>query len=350
VLFVFESPGAWTRYRCDHQAEQLAVGGLSCDVVQADTLELATAIEHYDVFVLYRVPWTDAVGEFLSRAHARERPVVFDTDDLVFEPAFTPYLAFLSTWSEDDRRGQAERFDGYRRTLEACGRATVSTEPLAEFARRHAENVTVAFNRVSKEMVRRANAALAARPRRRAGLTIAYLSGTRTHDRDFLEAADAVLWALESHPDARFLAVGKLELDERFAERAPQVERMSLQPWESLPAVLAGIDINLAPLEPDNPITACKSCAKYLEAGLLGVPTIASPRPDFCRVIEHGRNGLLAEGVGEWKDALRRLIETADERREVGANALADVRTHHTTSVRAASLVAALGLTPSAHE
>jgi glycosyltransferase involved in cell wall biosynthesis len=344
ALFVFESPGPWTRYRCDHQAEQLAICGGTSDVVQADRLRLADAVDHYDVFVLYRVGWSNDVEGLVEAAAAGRKTVVFETDDLVFEPELTHHLAFLASWSDEERAGQVARFAAYRRTLEACGRAIVSTEPLAWFAERHVEEVDVLANAVSHDMIERADAVLASTSRRRSAkdVTIAYLSGTRTHDRDFLEAADAVLWALDTYPDVRFVAAGKLQLDERFDEWGSRVERVPLRPFEALPDLLATVDINLAPLEPDNPIAACKSCAKYLEGGLLRVPTIASPRPDFSRVIEHGVNGLLAETPAEWRDAVRRLIDAADERRELGAAAHADVRANHTTAARATSFAAAL--------
>jgi glycosyltransferase involved in cell wall biosynthesis len=337
VLFVFDQPGAWTRYRSDHQAEALRFAGLACDLVQADTVDLLDAVGHYDRFVLNRVEWTDDLAVFCDRARAAGATLIFDTDDLVFEPELIHHFAVFDGWPESELLLEVAKLDRYRRTLDACDGATVTTEPLREHALRHAENVDVVPNAVSEDMVRHADDALA----RVAGtggdaVTIGYLSGTRTHARDFLEAADAVLWALATYPHVRFQAVGKLHLDERFDRFAGRVERMPLRPWQALPTLLRGIDINLAPLERANPVTECKSCVKYLEAALGGVPTVASPRPDFVRVIDNGLNGLLAESPGEWRDALGRLIESSSERREVGERAAEETRREHTTMARAA--------------
>jgi glycosyltransferase involved in cell wall biosynthesis len=341
VLFVFDEPGAWTRYRCDHQGEQLSFLGMSSDIVQSSRLDLAAAVDHFDTFVLNRVEWSDEIAVFADRARSQDRTVIFDTDDLLFEPTFDQHFAFYDDRGEDERRAWSEKLARYQATLRASDGAIVTTEPLQQHARRYSERVEVVYNAVSEEMVRLADKSLARR-RTDGEVRIAYLSGTRTHNRDFLEAADAVLWALEEYPDARFLAVGKLDLDARFDRFGPQVERIPIQPWEMLPKLLARIDVNLAPLERDNPFAACKSCVKYLEAGLLGVPTIASAQPDFVRVIEPGRNGLLADSPPEWQEALRQLIESAVLRDEIGTAAHADVRRHHTTKTRARLLAEVL--------
>ena len=338
VLFVFEHPGPWARYRCDHQAEQLEFLGGTADVVQLEHVDLPTTVDHYDCFVLNRVPWSEEVATFVDLAHERKRQVLYDTDDLNFDATLERYFAFLDGWPEEDRRRQAERFAGYRRTLEASDGAIVSTQPLAEQAARVVSRVGVAHNAVSEEMVGRADEALAAE-RGRDATTIAYLSGTRTHDRDFLEAADAVLAALRADRKLRLLIVGKLQLDSRFDRFAKQIERLPLQPWDSLPRVIrTRVDVNLAPLEPENLVTDCKSCVKYLEAALVGVPTIASPRPDFRRAIEDGRNGFLADDATAWHDRLQALIASPELRRDLGAAAYEDVRRNHTTRVSAPRL------------
>src|SRR5206468_2146962 len=47
VLFVYDEPGAWTRYRCEHGAEELRLLGVACDVVEAARVDLSAAVDRY---------------------------------------------------------------------------------------------------------------------------------------------------------------------------------------------------------------------------------------------------------------------------------------------------------------
>ncbi|OAI55372.1 hypothetical protein AYO48_03795 [Gaiella sp. SCGC AG-212-M14] len=349
ILFVFDEPHAGTRYRSGHQSEQLGLLGASFDLVQSTRIDLAAAVDHYAFFILNRVEWTEKVAAFVERARVHDKRVIFDTDDLIFEPELSRHFAFLEGWPERGRKLEIEKLARYGRTLEACEGATVSTQPLGEHVARRTEPVGVVFNSVSEEMVRLAEGALrnSHGPSGSSEVNIAYFSGTRTHQRDFLEAADAIIWALDEYPDTRFLAVGKLDVDDRFARFGSRVTRVPIQPWQALPQLLCEVDINLAPLERNNPVTECKSCVKYLEAGLLGVPTVASPNPDFVRAMQGGQTGLLAADSSGWREALAKLIESSALRRELGALAREDVLQNHTTRARAPLLgttLARLGL------
>jgi glycosyltransferase involved in cell wall biosynthesis len=128
----------------------------------------------------------------------------------------------------------------------------------------------------------------------------------------------------------RFVCAGFLELDSRFDRFGDRVERVPWQPWQFLPDLQARSDVNLAPLAP-TPFNECKSCVKYLEAALVEVPTIASPRSEFVRVIQPGQNGLLADSGDAWREALGHLVEDARIRVEIGRTARADVLERHTT-------------------
>ena len=174
-------------------------------------------------------------------------------------------------------------------------------------------------------------------------MTIAYLSGTRSHDRDFLSAADGLIRALDECPGARLVTVGPVALDARFHRFGDRVEQWPLRPWAKTSQGCWPQLTSTSPrLEPHNQFTEAKSCIKYLEAGLVGVPTIASPRSEFRRVISHGVNGLLAETPDQWCDALRSLIDSAELRRQLGQQARAEVLQNHTTAAAARDYYAAL--------
>jgi GT2 family glycosyltransferase len=341
ALFVSAEPADPKRYRCDHQAEQLAMLGVSVDVKRADEVRWGDIADRYGLFVLHRVAFDEALKWFIGVARRKGKRVIFDTDDLVFDPdALHAHFAGLEHLDASERRALERRVAKSYETLRSADAVTTSTEPLAELARRLNDRVAVTPNTASTAMVEQADAALA---RREEGepddaVTIAYMSGTPTHDRDFLEAADAVRTVLEELEFTRLLVVGDLRLGREFATLRERIRQVSFQPWYRLPEILAGVHVNLAPLERGNPFTEAKSSIKYLEAGLLAVPTVASPRSDFRRVIEHGRNGLLADTPEEWRAALDEIVSSPDRRRTIGAAAYEDVRVNHTTYAWARSL------------
>jgi glycosyltransferase involved in cell wall biosynthesis/SAM-dependent methyltransferase len=339
VLYLSGCPGDAFRYRAEHQVQELDLAGATADSALIGEFDTRSALDGYAAIVLHRVPWDRLIEGLVSHAERCGIPVLFDTDDLVFEPDAAPYVAALVDMDMNERALFLNGLARYRRTLSAVSAATVSTESLAEAAAGIVGRVAIAPNAVSDEMVRGADVARFSRRTPDATrLAIAYFSGTATHNRDFLEAADAVLWALATYPSLRFIAVGHLALDSRFDSFGKRVERIPLQPWRDLPQILAGVDVNLAPLEPDNPFTEAKSCLKYLEAGLLSVPTIASPRRDFARVMRHGENGLFADTAEAWKAALATLLDSAEIRQRIGMRAHEDVIAHHTTRARARPL------------
>jgi glycosyltransferase involved in cell wall biosynthesis len=343
VLYLSGCPGDSFRYRCEHQSAGLMLAGGTADNALVGSIDLASACDRYAAFVLHRVRWDEEIARLVDHARAEGKPVIFDTDDLVYEHHAIPFIDALTHLDEVLRNAFADALVDFRRTLFEVGAASVSTETLRESAAQLVRSVVTIPNVVSEEMVRMATQARASRGTRETPeVVVAYLSGTPTHDSDFLEAADAVLWALERYENVRFMAVGYLRLDDRFDGFADRVERIPFLPWQDLPKLMAGVDINLAPLEAGNPFTEAKSCLKYLEAGLLGVPTLASPRHDFARVIRQGENGLLAETPEEWRDALRRLIEAPQQRASIGANAFDDVHRNRTARACARSQHTAL--------
>jgi len=348
VLFISGCPGDAKRYRADHQAEQLLLLGVSADVAIYGEIDLAWAMRSYGYFVLHRVPFGGDVDAFVRDARRSGRTVIFDTDDWVFDPASMPHVAALDDMRPDERDLYLRGLERYRATMLRCDAALVSTEPLARRAGELLGQVVVHPNVASREMLslaaraRRMREVRAASVRNGGEVVLAYLSGTPTHRRDFAEAESALLWVMERYPAVRLLTVGHIDVRDVFGRFGARHSHLPLMPWQQLFELMAEVDVNLAPLERRNPFTECKSSIKYLEAALVGVPTIATPLSDFQRVIESERNGILADSKEAWRDGLRQLVESRSLREALGARALEEALAHQSTTRAAPDLFSKL--------
>jgi O-antigen biosynthesis protein len=341
-LFVSGPGGSANRYRCVHQAEALAFAGRSVDLAYRDTIDqLARAAKHYDCIVLYRVPWDAGVGALIEAASEEGCRIISDVDDLVFDPDRLGLIDARSGMIPDERRLFDDSVAGLRLTLERSDGVVVSTDSLVNHAASVNGNLAISYNLVSDVMVEAAErVCTSARPSVET-VTFAYLSGTPTHQADFQEVDDALMWMLEQYPRSRVMIVGFLDIDSKLARYGERVWTIGYRSWRELPALLAEhVDVNLAPLQSNNEFVDSKSCLKYLEAALVSVPTIASPSTDFLRVISHGANGMLASGEEQWHAALAALMDP-EVRHSLGQAARRNVLEHHTTRVGGARVVTA---------
>src|SRR5690606_18354725 len=110
-------------------------------------------------------------------------------------------------------------------------------------------------------------------------------------------------------PDVELWLGGLLEPGPGVAALGRRLVRTPMRPWWELPDVLRDVDVNLAPLAPGGRFNEAKSAIKWLEAALVGTPTIATPTQPFREAIEPGVTGLLATTHDEWVEALGRLVD-----------------------------------------
>ena len=344
-LFVTGESGACRRYRCDYQAEEMRLLDLPCRVSDVGEIDLLRALDHFDLFVAYRVEWDYGFDAFVALARRARKPVIYDTDDLVLDPEAPEFVR----WVARAVPFRARWFREYGRRLYAavslCDYVTVSTDPLAERVRRvfPSKKVFVNRNAMGREMVALSEDTSECKS---GEPVITYLSGSATHDIDFLECAPAVARILDEFPDVRLLVAGELELPAYFEQYGRRVERHGTVPWQELGELHRRTWVNLAPLEIDSAFTACKSALKYFESGLYGVPTVASDMPAFDRDIEDGANGFLCRDTDAWYGKIKRLLLDNDLRRRMGAEARARVLANYTTEARAANLGAILAEIP----
>ncbi|KQR16693.1 glycosyltransferase [Cellulomonas sp. Leaf334] len=323
VLFVTGINGAPLRYRVQLAAEALRTRGATPLVRHYRDPELTELVDRADAVVLYRVPATVQTLELIERVRARPRvvPVLFDVDDLIVDPSLRGSVHGLDVLSEAEQDLWWHGVARYRTTLEAADLYVGSTQLLCERVgdltglptRRFANGVGRAMAQVSERA--------AAAPRAPGPLRIGYFSGTTTHDADWAQVEPAVLDVMRARPDVELWLGGHLVPTPALDEMGERVRRQPMVPWYELPRLLRDVDVNLAPLVPGSVFNESKSAIKWLEAAMVGTPTIATPTQPFAEVIEHGRTGLLASDADEWAAALARLLDDDAERAALGRRA-----------------------------
>lgn len=315
--------GQSPRYRAFWPAEALRRAGVEARCVPWPRCRRAD-LEWADVTVFERPanafarpwwrdwPWPTAglrrrrLAALWEAARARG-PVGYDLDDLVFVPGHERGRPDIAAWQ-----------------VEHLGRADfllTSTEALRAHLREFNGRVEVVPNCLDAA----AFGAPGPRPGRRP-VRLGWACGA-THREDeplFLEIAEAlaarrrgeiafVLWGAPSESAVR-----------RLARSPAPVHTLPMCVWTEGPLRWTEFDINLIPLA-DTPLNACKSAVHWLEGSVVGLPSVASAVGEFASVIAHGETGLLARSVGEWVEAVERLIDGPQERRAVAERARAAV-------------------------
>ena len=356
VLFVIpgSTDAASARYRCGHLAQALALRGHHADCVSA-TESAAIGIRH-DVVVLHRIGWSGAGQRLVNAARRAGAAVVYGADDLIFEPEYAYQMGLAHP--DDPTRYHFHRREGDEtlRCLLQTDAVLVSTEFLAARAR-HAfacENVTEKPVRVLRNFVSREILSLSSEARERRGIgfppaspegdavVLGYLSGSPTHDADLAALAPVLASVFERHAAARLLVVGPVALPPVLqpAAASGRISRHPFVPWRDLPALLSGIDINLAPLDTTRVFNHAKSEVKFLEAGAVFRPTIASAAVGFAEGVRDGHDCVLVHNATDWLTALEPLLTDRVLGEEIGAQARAGVEARATTDAVADDVAA----------
>lgn len=80
-----------------------------------------------------------------------------------------------------------------------------------------------------------------------------------------------------------------------------------------------------------NVFCEAKSELKFFEAGIVGVPTVASATRPYAEAITDGVDGFVASGDEEWFLKLSRLVEDEKLRKEMGEKARQTALARYTT-------------------
>jgi glycosyltransferase involved in cell wall biosynthesis len=321
--------------------------GIPCTVINWWQLaDAQSALQTHTLAILYRVPGTKEVLALIEDATRLGVETIWEVDDLIFDAALYGQNTNLATLKPALRRHLLEGATLNRRAMLATDRTIASTTVLSALMRvatgKPSDVVENALDVETLSAAKEARRAAAARldaacAGRR--IVIVYGSGTLTHDVDFAVAAPAILRLLREDPRIVLRIVGELTLGAAFVTFKERIERVASTNFKAYLALLATADIAIAPLE-DTVFNNAKSNIKLIEAAVVGLPAVCSPRREFRDCVEHGVDGFLAETDDEWFDALRTLAGDAVLRARIAGASSARILARYAPSAIATSQVA----------
>lgn len=304
-LFVAEYISFSSRYRVEHTREQLLLEGIGSDFVELKDID-SISINKYNTVIIYRCTKYKMVEKMIKKAHDYSIKVYYDIDDFVFNYNEIKDLDFLvnekgvqfKTYSE-------EIYD----TMKLCDGYITSTETLANEIRKSFPNkeVSVNRNRPSMEMKLLSEKARKEVKKDENKVILGYFSGSKTHDGDFEIISDIILEILKENDNVYLMTVGAIELNKKFETVKNKLIHHDFVNWKQLPELIASIDINLMPLE-DTLFHRCKSENKWMEALLVGVPTIATFNEELAMVMCDKESAYLCKSKKDWYENLNFLI------------------------------------------
>ncbi|MCK6211779.1 glycosyltransferase [Georgenia sp. EYE_87] len=323
VLFVVGIQGAPLRYRAQLPAEALRMLGITAQVRHYRDPALPRLVEDADAVVLYRVPATNQILDLVATAHSRKDPVpvLFDVDDLIFDPGLESEVHGLTALDANERtlwwRGVAR----YRTTMEVADVFVGSTDQLCSHATAVSGLPAYRYDNGVGVLLAQASDAALARARTPGPLRIGYFSGTTTHDADWAAVEPAVLAVMAARPHVELWLGGHLRTTDALDAVADRVRRLPFVPWHELPGLLRDVDVCLAPLTDGSRFNEAKSAIKWLESALVETAVVASPTQPFREAIDHGRTGFLATDEAAWREGIGILLDDAALRRRIGTQA-----------------------------
>lgn len=317
-------------YRVQQKLDMLeAVGWQAAWLPWSDIERVRREMHFHDVVILYRVPGFEAVLSLIRYAASINKLLIYDLDDLVFdrdqlERKFSGNRGQLSLKVYRELLSGAEL---YRRAISLVPFCLVSTESLRQQVERiEGVRAFVLPNGVSSDLAALSRTPRAERDRGR--VNVFYGSGTRTHDADFQLVSPVLQQLLSEHPEMHLVIAGPVVPGPGFERFPDRVSTLDFLDYACYLDVLAHADINVAPLEP-GPFADCKSEIKWIEAGMLGLPSVVSRTRTYEDVIDPGNTGFIADSREDWKQILSALINDGELRHRVGSSARSHIEKNY---------------------
>lgn len=162
------------------------------------------------------------------------------------------------------------------------------------------------------------------RTKSKPGIRIGW-SGGASHDEDLRIIEPIIPKIVKANPSVRFVMIHGVPYSMREINGVKHVRKFAR--IDRYPQHIADQDWDIAmgPLV-DNSFNRSKSNLRWLEAGALGIPTVASDVGHFASTVHHGVDGFLASNADEFENFLQILISDRKLRKRIGTEARERIR------------------------
>ncbi len=278
----------------------------------------------YNMIVTPRIAFKDTEVFKRWRGMVGDMTWVYDADDDLFSPEFTDIqVALKDVLGLEYDEAEQQRIHRCW-LLQRVNAVTVSTVPLAyaltQITRR---SIYVQPNLINVQTFRYG---LTLKPRIVEPLTVGW-SGTLRGSEDLLPLARAWRTISLAYPEVQFVVQGYEADCLCSAVPASRLKIIPGVPVVEYPSALKNIDILCCSVA-DTPWNLRKSPIKWMEGSLAGAACVVS-RALYGQVVEHGRNGLIADTDEDWFRHIASLISLPERRTSLNVAATLDVETQY---------------------
>jgi len=315
-------------YRVEQKRQQLE--RLGCQVrllwrEQLDDWAHTPELLWADAVLVCRLAATHSVLRAMAAARRCGLPVLYDIDDLLFDPEHCPPA--FATYAGGLRPAQHRRFaldvPLFAAAMEQADGVIVSTATLArrwqELHPSSRQPLWILPNLAPPDLLELASEPPPLDPSQPLRLVVA--SGTTAHKQVWHEElAPALAELLAANARLELELLGHLQLPQALL---PFAERVRCRPYSAYPTYLRQLQraqIGLVVLEPGT-FTDAKSAIRWMEFSLLGLASVLSPTATYRELLEDGRHALFARGRQAWMQAIQLLIDDPQRRHQLAAEA-----------------------------
>jgi glycosyltransferase involved in cell wall biosynthesis len=321
VLFISSGVGDSAHYRAYNPAEELRLHGFRCSTTISDNPNLPKYADKFSAFVFHRVVFNYSIAELIKKIKEQNKEIIFDTDDLVYDQQYLSYMDYFDKLSQAEKE-QYEKGIGAEIVndpyIKVC---TTTVTYLADKLREKGKKVIILSNKISNHELEIVDKIINKNKTDDGFVRVGYYSGTLSHNKDFATISDALIEIMKKYENVRLVLAGPLDVESNLNDFKDRLEILPRVSRDEYYENLYKSDINLTPLELGNPFCESKSELKFIEPGILKIPTVAVRNQTFSEAITDGIDGFLANNTAEWVEKIGKLIEDKNLRKTMGEKA-----------------------------